>query len=126
MQVYKRYVFTESEIREHIEILNRDLIRDTFDNKYFIDALLRDPGYIEKPLREILSDCEVMMLDAPDDFRDLATYFLEHWYMFDMLGDLGHDLEQEHIKSQDIELVIKRDNHDDQIVFTKSQLLEHY
>lgn len=124
MQVGKQYVLTECELRELFENLNRDMIQDTFDNKYFMEMLLREPSYLQKPLSEILNDCEVMMFDIPKDFHELTQTFLENWATFDMC----REVENEFINNADLyfEIVIKRDSDGEAVILTKNQLLEYY
>lgn len=124
MRVYKQYVITEKELRDTINECNRDLIGDTFDPDVFIDMIIKNPKRLNESVLHVLSDCDVMMLDSTQDFRDLAETFLEHWSCFALCCDLVRDYEKD--PTMDFDVVLVDNSNSNRIVFNKTELLNNY
>lgn len=125
MKAFRSYTINEYEIRDMVKEYNNGVLRDQFDQTFFLDLVEQFKDSLDKPLREILMDCDVMLLSEPEDFRNLVEMFVENWSVASFLcPSLVEDYEAN--KEADFHVVFISDDGDSNITINKSDFMKYY
>lgn len=124
MKAFRSYTITEHEIRNMVKEYNNDVLRDQFDQTFFLDLVGQFKDSLDKPLREVLMDCDVMLLSEPEDFRNLVEMFVENWSVAVLCPSLVEDYEAN--EEADFHVVFISDDGDSNITINKSDFMKHY
>lgn len=123
MKEFRRYTYTEKEIRARMERALFETLLASLDIKYLAEYMSRPSANpLNNSLKDALDYCEVSYIEIPKTFPELVQSFTENWYMFDLISELVNLAETE--QDIDFEVVIKGENESKAI--SKDVLLQHW
>ena len=122
MKEFRKYTYTEKEIRTKIERTTFETLMASIDIKYLAEYITKSNGDpLSSSLKDALDYCEAVYLEMPKTFPELVQSFTENWYMFDMMPELVNLIETE--KDVDFEVVIEGEN--ESKIISKDALLQY-